>query len=268
MRLKKKIEQAGVPLKDWDVRIYRGIITGFNDAFIINNETKERLCKEDPKSIEVLKPILRGRDIQRYSYKWAGLWLIKIESGWTNKKLLDSRLHGNDKKGHHSHESGNPEKVFQDSYPAIYNHLKAKGEKKGKGKGLYNRDDQGDYWWELRDCDYYGEFEKEKIFVSEFGYSFCGAFDDSRKFCQDTAHIIIGNKYHLAILNSKVIHFYIGRIATGLGEKGIRFKPQFIEQLPIPKIPESAQQPFITLVDQILAAKTTPLIHLLIKEGN
>jgi hypothetical protein len=159
-------------------------------------------------------------------------------------------------------------KIFQDSYPAIYNHLKAMGQKKGKGKGLYHRDDQGDYWWELRDCDYYEEFEKEKIFVSEFGYSFCGAFDDTRKFCQDTAHIIIGNKYHLAILNSKVIHFYIGRIATGLGEKGIRFKPQFIQQLPIPKIPESAQQPFIALVDQILSDKTTPLIPLLIKEGS
>ncbi|MFQ3574492.1 MAG: Eco57I restriction-modification methylase domain-containing protein [Thermodesulfovibrionales bacterium] len=76
LRLKKKIEQIGTPLKDWDVRIYRGIVTGFNEAFIIDNETKERLCKEDPKSAEILKPILRSRDISRYSYKWAGLWVI------------------------------------------------------------------------------------------------------------------------------------------------------------------------------------------------
>src|SRR3990170_854687 len=155
LRLKEKIEKTGTPLKEWNVKIYRGIITGFNEAFIIDNETKERFCKEDPKSAEILKPILRGRDIERYSYKWAGLWLIKIESGWTDK----------------NRGKKDPERFFKETYPAVYEYLKSMGEKKGKGKGLYNRDDQGDYWWELRDCDYYGEFEKEKIIYPDIsGY--------------------------------------------------------------------------------------------------
>ena len=114
MRLKKKIETIGTPLKDWDVRIYRGIITGFNEAFIIDNETKESLCKEDPKSIEVLKPILRGRDIQRYGYKWAGLWLILAK--YESHKYIESR------------------------YSAIYNHLKQyEMELKNRGQCRYSR---------------------------------------------------------------------------------------------------------------------------------
>jgi len=76
LRLKEKIERIGKPLKDWDVDIYYGIKTGLNEAFIIDTPTKERLCEEDPKSEEILKPILRGRDIKRYSYNWAGLWVI------------------------------------------------------------------------------------------------------------------------------------------------------------------------------------------------
>jgi len=256
MRLKAKIERVGVPLKDWDVRIYRGIITGFNEAFIIDNETKERLCKEDPKSIEILKPILRGRDIQRYSYKWAGLWLIKIESGWTDKKILDSRLHGNDKTSRHSHESGNPEKIFADTYPAVYNHLKAMGQKEGKGKGLYNRDDQGDYWWELRDCDYYEEFEKEKLIYRDVGDKLSFAYEKGKFYGNNTVYFLNnGSKFLLALLNSSAMNFYYTQISSQLGDAASRAFTIFIEQLPIPKIPESAQQPFITLVDQILDAK-------------
>ena len=94
LSLKEKIEKKGMPLKDWDAKIYRGVITGFNEAFIVDTETKERLCKEDSKSAEILKPILRGRDIHRYHYTWAGLWLIKIESGWTDKQRGKKTLKG------------------------------------------------------------------------------------------------------------------------------------------------------------------------------
>ena len=76
IKLKKKIEKLGKPLKEWDIKIYRGVLTGFNKAFIIDNKTKEALVAEDPKSSEIIKPILRGRDIKRYHTKWANLWLI------------------------------------------------------------------------------------------------------------------------------------------------------------------------------------------------
>jgi hypothetical protein len=240
LRLKEKIERIGTPLKDWDVRICFGIKTGFNEAFIIDNETKERLCKEDPKSAEILKPILRGRDIERYSYKWAGLWLIKIESGWTNE----------------NRGKKDPERFFKDTYPAVYEHLKSMGEKKGKGKGLYNRDDQGDYWWGLRDCDYYGEFEKEKIVYPDISERLSFAFENGVKFVNNTAYFLnAGNKYLLAVLNSLLADFYYRQISSQLGNEAIRAFTIFIEQIPIPKIPEKAQQPFITLVDQILTAK-------------
>ncbi|MBP7796666.1 MAG: Eco57I restriction-modification methylase domain-containing protein [Elusimicrobiales bacterium] len=241
MNLKAKIERIGKPLKDWDIKIYRGVLTGFNEAFIIDTETKDRLCKEDPKSIEILKPILRGRDIGKYYYKWAGLWLIKIESGWTNQ----------------NRNKKVPEVFFKESYPAVYKHLKTFGDTKGKGKGLYNRDDQGDYWWELRDCDYYDEFEKEKIVWQEIVREPSFAYDTKNFYCEATTFLMTGKnlKYLIAILNSKPATFFFKQFYAGggLGESGYRYKKAFLEQLPIPKISESEQKPFIDLVDKILA---------------
>ncbi|MGC8651501.1 MAG: Eco57I restriction-modification methylase domain-containing protein, partial [Minisyncoccia bacterium] len=139
-KLKEKIEKIGKPLKNWDVQIRFGIKTGFNDAFIINTETKNRIlanCKTDKerkRTEEIIKPILRGRDIEKWRYKWAGLWVIKIEAGWTNK----------------NRGSQKPEEFFKNTFPSLYNYFMTfKDYKKGRGKGLFNRDDQGDYWWEL-----------------------------------------------------------------------------------------------------------------------
>ncbi|HHW19761.1 Eco57I restriction-modification methylase domain-containing protein [Thermodesulfovibrio thiophilus] len=241
MNLKAKIERIGKPLKDWDIKIYRGVLTGFNEAFIVNTETKERLCKEDPKSADILKPILRGRDIGKYYYKWAGLWLIKIESGWTNQNRSKKA----------------PETFFKESYPAVYKHLKTFSNTKGKGKGLYNRDDQGDYWWELRDCDYYDEFEKEKIIYPVIGQNGTFCFDSKGFYNNDKAFFITGKhlKFIIAILNSKLTFEYLLKIGSGLGKEGFEFRKIYVEQLPIPKISESDQKPFIDLVDKILAAK-------------
>ena len=74
--IKKRIEEFGTPLKDWDISIYRGVLTGFNKAFIIDGEKKDELIAQDPKSAEIIKPVLRGRDIKRYKAEFADLWLI------------------------------------------------------------------------------------------------------------------------------------------------------------------------------------------------
>jgi len=238
LNLKKRIEQKGIPLKNWDVNIYRGILTGFNEAFIIDTETKERLCREYPKSAEILKPILRGRDIYRYGYKWAGLWLIKIESRWTNQNR--------NKKA--------PEVFFKETYPTVYRHLKTFSDTKGKGKGLYNRDDQGDYWWELRDCDYYDEFEKEKIVYSDIADKLLFVYEGRKMYANNTVYFLnTGNKYLLAVLDSMAMYFYYRQISSQLGNAAIRAFTIYVEQLPIPKISESEQKPFIDLVDKILA---------------
>jgi len=242
--LKAKIEKMGTPLKDWDVRICFGIKTGFNEAFIIDNETKERLYTEDLKTIEVLKPVLRGRDVKRYNYRWAGLWLIKVESGWTDR----------------NRGKEDPERFFRETYPAIYRYLRdigdkvERGEIKTKGKGLFHRDDQGDYWWELRDCDYYGEFEKEKLMYRDVGDRLSFAYDQGKLYCNNTVYFINnGNKFMLAVLNSALLNFYYTQISSRLGDAASRAFTIFIQQVPIPKILETQQQPYTILVDQILA---------------
>ncbi|MFA7449155.1 MAG: type II restriction endonuclease, partial [Weeksellaceae bacterium] len=86
-RIKAKIEAVGIPLKDWDINIYRGILTGYNEAFIIDGKKKDELIAEDPKSAEIIRPILRGRDIKRYNYDFADLWLINTHNGVKEKGI-------------------------------------------------------------------------------------------------------------------------------------------------------------------------------------
>ena len=224
-QIKAKIEAKGIALKDWDVNIYRGVLTGFNEAFIIDTETKERLCNEDPKSAEIIKPILRGRDIKRYAAEWAGLWLIN---------------------------SHNNPPVNIDNYPAIKKHLDAFYPQ------LKKRGDKGLTPYNLRQCAYLKEFEKEKVVWADLSRSGnCFTFDDTNLYLQNTAYIMTGVslKYLIAVLNTKLILHYFDEINQKLDNTGWRWINQYVEILPIPKIPESEQQPFITLVDKILADK-------------
>ncbi len=246
LNLKEKIERMGKPLKEWNVKIYFGIKTGYNEAFIIDTETRNKIlanCKteeERKRTEEIIKPILRGRDIGRYYYKWAGLWLIKIESGWTNKNR--GRI--------------NPEEFFKRTYPAIYNHLIQYGKVKGKGKGLFNRDDQGDYWWELRPCDYYPEFEKEKIVWQRVTQSPKFALVEPGFYCEATTHFITGAnlKFLLGIFSSKLFEFSFYKFYMGGGIEG-EIKGEFIGRFPIPPITSQNQhiaKQIEKLVDEIL----------------
>ncbi|MCD6463083.1 MAG: Eco57I restriction-modification methylase domain-containing protein, partial [Thermotogae bacterium] len=241
-RLREKIKSIGKPLKDWDIKIFYGIKTGLNEAFIIDEEKRQEIlnnCRdeEERKRTEAItKPILRGRDIRRYAYKWAGLYVIVIPAGWTNEN-----------KGNQD-----PEEFFKEQYSAVYKHLREignaieSGQLKVKGKGLYNRDDQGDYWWELRPCDYYEEFEKEKIMWREMSSrnEFC--FDDKGFLCNDTGRILTGRdlKYLIAVFNSKMLHYVFQKFYAGggLGEKGVRYKHTFMERVPIPPVSSKARE--------------------------
>jgi Eco57I restriction endonuclease. len=239
-QIKRKLEEVGKPLKEWDVKIYFGIKTGYNDAFIIDTQTRNRIlanCKDEEerkRTEEIIKPVLRGRDIERYRYKWAGLWIIIIPAGWTNE--------------HRGQED--PEEFFKKTFPALYNHFMSFANVKGKGKGLFDRDDQGDYWWELRPCDYYPEFEKEKIVWQEMSLEPSFAYDDKKLYTNQTAYIMTGKnlKFILGLLNSKISKWYMQNLAYSLSEGAQRWIKQYVEQIPLPPITKETQP----LADQIV----------------
>jgi len=253
-KLKEKIERIGKPLKDWDVNIYRGVLTGLNEAFIITTEKRNEIlanCQDEAerqRTEEIIKPILRGRDIKRYYYEWADLWVIVIPAGWTNENRNNEK----------------PDDFIQRSLPSLMQHLK-----QFEAKAI-KRDDQGDYWWELRHCAYYPEFEKEKVVYSETikiyfdgtrNYPrFC--YDDNQVFLDKTTFFITGlnnKKYLLGFLNSKVSEYLLENgycIKLGSGSRGLQ--KILIEKIPLPSITPS-NEPIVkqieALVDKILAAK-------------
>jgi len=252
LNIKEKIEKVGKPLKDWGINIYNGIKTGYDKAFIIDNKTKENIldnCKnkeERERTEEIIKPILKGRDVERYYYRWAGLWLIKIESGWTNTN-----------KGKEE-----PELFFKKTFPALYKYFMKVADFETKGKGLFNRVDQGDYWWELRDCSYYSEFGKEKIVWQEIVSGPNFAYDTSGIFMDATAYIMTGKnlKYLIGLLNSKPVAFFFRKFyaGSGLGKIGYRYKKTFLERLTLPPITlENVPivNQIVSFVDQILEKK-------------
>ncbi|RMG79168.1 MAG: hypothetical protein D6707_08650 [Bacteroidetes bacterium] len=245
--LKEKIERIGTPLKDWDVKINYGIKTGFNEVFIIDGAVKAKLIAEDPKSEEIIKPLLRGRDIKRYGYDFADRWLIVVKFG--------------------------AHKYLQEKYPAIYNHLKQYEEKlKNRGQCKYTRtqkkkEDAGypgqHHWLELDNNptdDYLQEFEKEKVVWQRITQSprFC-AVEPGMYILDSMAFFSGGNaKYITAILNSKLIAKYIDFIVHQYGDTGFRLSNQYVAMMPIPKIiskNEHIAKQIESLVDQILQAK-------------
>ena len=186
--IKRKIEAVGKPLKDWDINIYRGILTGYNDAFIITTEKRDEIlsnCKNDEersKTSEIIRPILRGRDIKRYGYDWANLWLINTHNGIKGKI---PRIDIND-------------------YPSIKAHLDQYWDK------IKDRADQGDTPYNLRNCAYLEDFGKQKIVWIELTDESKFALSSDSIVPLNTVFFMIGEhiKYLLAVINSNLIHWY------------------------------------------------------------
>jgi len=254
LKLKEKIERIGKPLKDWDVKIYRGILTGYNEAFIIDNETRNRIlsgCKDEEerkRTQELIKPILRGRDIGKYYYKWAGLWIILTYSGWTKKNC----------------KMKNYEEWFKSNYSSLYKHLSQYVDKENKeGKNIINRPSQGDFWWEVQGgYNLVSEFEKEKVIYQEIVMEPSFAYDNNNFYIEATGFIMVGKdlKYILGLLNSKPVSFFFRNYYAGggLGEKGYRYKKAFLENLPIPAITSANKgivDKIVDLVDRIIQLK-------------
>lgn len=236
MLLKLEIERTGKPLKEWDIHIYIGILNGFNDAFLITNEKRNELIQKNSNVKEIIKPILRGRDLRKYAYKWDGLWLLNTHNG--NRKLSIERV-----------------KVEKD-FPEVFEHLLPYKEK------LEIRQNKGDHWTNLRNCAYFHEFEKPKIIWGELSDIPKFAYDDTGMYAEATLFAMTGNdlKYLLAILNSNVALWYFNQITTTSGMGTSRWKKYKIEQLPIPVISKDIMKHLEILTDY-LTLLFNPLTH-------
>ncbi|TGG86755.1 Eco57I restriction-modification methylase domain-containing protein [Geotoga petraea] len=231
LKIKKRIENIGTPLKDWDVEIYFGIKTGYNNAFIIDGKTKDELIKKDPKNSEIIKPLLRGRDIKRYTYEFNDCWLINSHNGYNGVPRVD----------------------VENDYPVIKEWLDQFEER------ITNRYDQGDTPYNLRNCAYVDQFEKNKLIYSEIVQSPQFYFDTNTYYPDATSFILTGEgiKYLLVLLNSYPIFFIFRKfyMGTELGENGARYKRKFLLNLPIPNISNEKQKIFEILADYILFLK-------------
>lgn len=211
----EKLFKKGVPLEKYvNGKIFYGIKTGLNKAFVIDEETKNRLINEDPKSAEIIKPFLAGRDIKRYHRIGADKYLILFPKGFTNLKSNNSK-------------SGWTWLVS--NYPAIASRLKQFEEESKK------RYDKGEYWWELRACDYYDEFEKPKIILPDISLKGNYTLDSKGGlYCGNTAYIIGSTeKCLLGILNSNLMNFYYASLSSSYRGGYLRFIYQYLAQLPI-----------------------------------
>lgn len=231
--LLRKLQQKGVTLGKYvQGKIYYGIKTGLNEAFVINEATKDALIKEDERSAEVIKPFLAGRDVKRYQKPPRGSYLILFPKGFTNSK-------GNYPK--------NAWKWLFDNYPAIAKHIEPNKEKAEK------RYDQGEYWWELRACDYYCEFEKTKIIIPAIVKSASYCYDSEHFYSNDKTTIIPTNDlYLLGVINSKACDHFLKSIASTKQGGYYEYKPMYISKLPIPPTDESTKVEIIKLVEAML----------------
>ena len=223
-----KMESNGTPLSDWDVSINFGVKTGCNDAFIIDDETRRALIDADPKSDEIIKPVLRGRDVHRYQARWANLWLIDAHNGYNGTLPVDI-----------------------DQYPAVKAHLN------GFQQRLGRRQDKGKTPYNLRNCAYHEEFAKPKVVWIDLVEAGRFAYDESGYIVEASGFMMTGEslKYLCAVLNARVAKYFLQQTAPTSGMGTFRWKKVYVERIPIPKASEEEQLPIIALVDRILDAK-------------
>jgi len=221
--LSQKIRNKGKQLLNWDVEIFRGLLTGLNEAFIIDSVKKEDLINEDKRNAEILKPLLRGRDVHKYHKNWNELWLITTRNG-----------------------------IDIEDYPSILRYLGSFGEK------INNRSDQGENWWNLRACNYYENFDFPKIIYPETTVRRSEFYlDDEGYYIDKTCFMITGVSlsYLNAILSSKLMEWFLETELRSLGKKSIQYSKQYIEQIPIPEISSNKQNLIIDMIEIIHSLK-------------
>lgn len=240
LKINDLIEKIGKPLKNWiEIEFFRGITSGLNEAFHIAENTKNELIEEDPKNVEIIKPLLRGKDIKRYGYDFENLYIINSHNG--------------------VRENGVARIDVPKNYPIIYQYLKQWQAQ------LEDRLDKGEHWTNLRNCAFLFEFDRPKIVWIEISDRANYAYDDRGMYLTNSAYFLtcknnnVSLKYLLAVLNSKVADFYFSHKTARIAGGRMRYTKQYVEQIPIPEISYKEQKPFIALVNIILFLKNQTL---------
>ena len=245
--IKAKIEAVGTPLKDWNININYGIKTGCNEAFIIDIKKKEELISKDLKSAEIIRPILRGRDIKRYGYEFANQYILALFPSCNydidNYPAIKEYLLSAE---------------WSDNVP--YGHGFEKLEQTGKkyiidGLSFTARKLTGNKWYETQDpISYWDDFSKQKIIWGNLALSASFSFAEDTIFVNAPSCMIVpGEKYLLAILNSKLADFYIRNLGVTRNGGYFEYKPMFIQEFPALKAFGEQKEKLENLVDKIMA---------------
>ena len=245
-QLLEKLKNTGIPLGEYvEGKMFRGVLTGYNEAFVIDEATKDRLIAEDPRSGEVIKPFLLGRDLKRYRTPIINQYLLFIP--WHFPLHKDLSITG---------ASLEAESAFESGYPAIYNHLL----KYKIGLSNRNKAETGIRyeWYALQRCaaTYFEEFHKQKIMFQEIATFPAFVLDKSESYSNNKTYIIpdVGN-YLLGILNSKITWWFLNQITSKLQGGALAMQSIYTTQIPIAQADEATKAGIRELVEQVLAAK-------------
>ena len=226
VEIQKKLEASGKTLEELNTKIRLGIATGSNEAFLIDEDQRREFCEKNPINTEIIKPILRGRDISRYSYTLPKQYVLLTKNGVNVER----------------------------DYPDIYEHLDSFGDK------FKNRGAQGQHWTNLRACSFYDDFKKEKIVWIELSDLGRFALCNNEVYLLNSAYFLlppsdIDAKFLLGILNSSTIRFYLSLVAETSGTGTSRWINNYVKEFPIPMVEPEQQTGIITIVDHILTVK-------------
>ena len=248
VRLFERLMNTGTPLGEFvEGRLNYGIKTGLNEAFVIDQSKRNQLVAADPSSADMIKPWLRGRDIKRWRADWGEQYVIAIENSgdasannpWAAKESAESA-----------------EAVFRDRYPALHEHLSQFEE------GLRKRSDQGRFWWELRACAYYSEFDQPKVIFNHFISGATFAYDPSGLFHNNACSFAVPPTPSLAgIVNSQIGWWLLWHLCTMLQNGYFQVFVQFLERLPVPVMSEGLDRRLSELVLQATSGDVTPALE-------
>jgi Eco57I restriction-modification methylase len=235
-KLMAKIGRTGTPLSEFAAaEPFRGILTGLNQAFLIDDPTKDALIRSDQKCEPLLRRDLRGQDFDRWSFDWAGYWLICIPSS-------------DNENWPWSQSGDDAERVFDTTYPSLSAHFKPFRE------ALLKRQDKGRFWWELRSCAYWAQFDRPKIMYPEITWRAQWGLDRNKTVCNNTGYFLGSDDlWILAVANAPVTWWYSWRAAIHGKDEALRFIKDYVLSLPIPKPSKEQREAAETAVTRLMA---------------